>query len=459
MRRFLEFVVAETLQGRAAQIKEYAIAIEVFGKRPDYDPQTDSTVRTEATKLRARLARYYATEGVSDSLVISLPKGTYVPQFQERSCEPSAANGGSLSPAPSPRFRLRTPNRVLVAGSILIALAAGIWLFSWVQRQQTLSQLEAKADALMAAVSEDDWSGDSILRAMEYYRQMLSLDPKSISAYEGLAGGYVLLSDVFMAPREAMPKAELAATRASQLNPRSWRYHLSLGMVKLQFEWNWPSSRAEFQTAMNMDPNEPLPRHLYSWYLMSEGRFTEARAEIEHAESLAESDDFGHWELALCSYFSGQYEDAVEQARRAIAIQPKDYWPHLVLGWTLEQQGRVSDAISEMTIATRLTDTPQAIAALAHARALAGERVEADRLLQELSELSRRRYVSPYDVATVYAAYGDTEQTLTFLEKAYEERSGWLALWLKVDPKFNSVRIQPRFSSLLKRVGVPARTP
>jgi len=130
-----------------------------------------------------------------------------------------------------------------------------------------------------------------------------------------------------------------------------------------------------------------------------------------------------------------------------------------VLGWTLEEQGRVNDAVSETTIATRLTDTPQAIAAVARARALAGEHVEADRLLRELSELSKRRYVSPYDVATVYAAYGDTEQTLTFLEKAYEERSGWLAFWLKVDPKFNSVRIQPRFSSLLRRVGVPASIP
>jgi len=131
----------------------------------------------------------------------------------------------------------------------------------------------------------------------------------------------------------------------------------------------------------------------------------------------------------------------------------------MILGWTLEQQGKFDDAISEITIATRLTDFPQVIAALAHAQAMAGRRNEADRLLQDLVELSKRRYVSPYDVATVYAANSDTENTLNFLEKACDGRSGWLPLWMRVDPKLDRIRGQERFSAILKRVGIPDSQP
>jgi len=192
---------------------------------------------------------------------------------------------------------------------------------------------------------------------------------------------------------------------------------------------------------------------------MAKGRFEESRAELERAIALDPSFDFGLWELGLCHYFSRRYEEAAEQERRAIALQPKDYWPHMILGWTLEQQGKFDDAISEITIATRLTDFPQVIAALAHAQAMAGRRNEADRLLQDLVELSKRRYVSPYDVATVYAANSDTENTLTFLEKACDGRSGWLPLWMSVDPKLDRIRGQERFSAILKRVGIPDSQP
>jgi DNA-binding winged helix-turn-helix (wHTH) protein/Flp pilus assembly protein TadD len=411
-----------------------------------------------------------ATESVSDGIIISPPKGAYVPQFEEIGPETSSTNGEMppLLPAPcqetggasgrgSARVRSNAPTKVLVAAlSILIVAVLGTWLYSWVQQQRKLLQLEAKSGVLMDTVSEDNWSGGSILRAIEYYRQILALNPKSRSAYSDLASGYLLSSDLFVSPREAMPKAELAATRANQLDGRLWRPHVSLGLIKLQFEWDWPGARHEFQRAMAMAPNEPLPHHLYGWYLISEGRLQQARAELEHAVALEPSNDFGYWELGLDYYFSGQQENGAEQSRRAIALQPKDYWPHMVLGWILEQQGKFDEAISEMTIATRLTDTPQAIAALAHAQASAGRHTQAQGLLRELAEMSKRRYVSPYDIATVYAANADTEQTVTFLEKAYDDRSGWLALWLRVDPKFDCVRGHQRFSALLERIGTTA---
>lgn len=459
MRRFLAFVVEETSSGRASQIKEYAIALEVFDKPSDYDPRTDSTVRTEATKLRARLARYYAEEGPSDTLVISLPKGTYVPVFQELSAHPPTASDDSLSCVSAPQPVCSTDIRkwhsflwtgkFAVTGVLLsIAVIAGALLNSWIQLQRRLVRLEAKGSVLM-----DTWTYEDIYRGIDYYRQIVSLDPKSASAYSKIATGYLLLSDLYMAPREAMPKAALAARRAIELNRQMSAPHTSLGMVKLQFDWDWPGAEYELKRAIALSPSDPLPHQLYGWYLTARERFPQAIGEMKVAIALDPSSDFCFWELGLCYYFSRQLEDAAEQARRAIALEPKSYWPHMLLGWTMEEQGKFNDAITEMTIASQLTDSPQAIAALAHAQGVAGKRKEAERLLDELTALAKRRYVSPYDLATVYAGNADTEQTLKFLEKACEERSGWLPLWLKVDPKFNRVRGQARFSALLRRIG------
>lgn len=343
----------------------------------------------------------------------------------------------------------RVPNVVRIAFlSIPVIAFAAVWLPSWMEQQRKLLQMEAKGSVLV-----ETWSGNEVLKGIEYYRQIASLDPNSAPAYSGIASGYVVLSDIFMNPREAMPKAELAATRALKLNPQLPGPHISLGLVKLQFEWDWSGAEKELKTAIALDPHDNLPHELYGWYLMSLGRLEEASAEIRYACTLDPSDDLPLWGLGLTQYFSRRYENAAEEYRRSSALNPKSYWPHMLLGWTLEQQGKWNDAISEMTLASRLTDAPQALAALAQAYASAGQSAEAARLLRELTKLSEERYVSPYDVATIYAANNDTERTLTYLEKAYEDRSGWLPLWLNVDPKFDRMRGEVRFSALLNRVG------
>src|ERR1039458_4119727 len=144
----------------------------------------------------------------------------------------------------------------------------------------------------------------------------------------------------------------------------------------------------------------------------------------------------------------------VEQCRRSIGVDATSYWPHMLLGWTYEQQGNFEGALDELKQANRKADHPQVIASLGHAYAVAGRRGEAESVIAELQESSRHKYVSPYDVATVYAGLGDREQTLVWLEKAYQDRSGWLALWAKVDPKFAAIRPDLRFQGLMRRVGL-----
>jgi tetratricopeptide (TPR) repeat protein len=158
-------------------------------------------------------------------------------------------------------------------------------------------------------------------------------------------------------------------------------------------------------------------------------------------------------ELGLSHYFARQYEQAIEQSRRAIGVDSTSYWSHMLLGWAHEQKGGFSAAIDDLSQASRLCDNPQVIASLGHAYAASGSRAEAQKVIAALRVSSNRRYVSPYDVAGIYAGLGDKEQALVWLEKAYEDRSGWLALWVKVDPKFDALRTEPRFRNLLHRIG------
>ena len=186
---------------------------------------------------------------------------------------------------------------------------------------------------------------------------------------------------------------------------------------------------------------------------MAEGRLADAQADMQRAVDEVPSSEINLWSLGLSFYFAGQYEAAIEQYRRAIAVEPRSYWAHLSLGWAYERQGRVADAIKELELTRRLLDTPQVVAALVHAQAAAGRRVEAQATMTSLLEYAKRKYVSPYDLATASAGLGDRTETLAWLEKAYEDRCGWLALWLKIDPTFDSLRADDRFRDLLTRVG------
>ena len=253
-----------------------------------------------------------------------------------------------------------------------------------------------------------------------------------------------------------MPQAKAAALRALQLDETYSDAHISLGVVKMQYDWDWAGAEAEFKRALALEPDNHGAHQLYGWYLMATGRLEEAQAAMKRVAESDPLDNFSLWELGLCFYFARQPEQSVEQYRRAIAVEPRAYWPHMLLGWVYAQQGKAAEALAEAQQARRLNDCPQTLAALGYVYATSQQRAEAQKVLAELQALASRKYVSPYDVATIYAGLGESEQALVWLEKAYEDRSGWLALWLKVDPKFDGLRADERFRDLLRRIGLSA---
>ncbi len=362
---------------------------------------------------------------------------------------PALATPAASTPAPL-KLRQRPEIFLVTFGFLALTLVsvALYWHFKPGPHAEVV-QLEFKGNFFVGR-----WTEDEIRQGIEYYNQAVALDPKSASVYEGLATGWNFLSDLHVSPREAMPKAKAAALKALQQDEKSAQAHVVMGTIKMQYEWDAAGAEQEFKRALTLAPDDASAHQLYGWYLISVGRLDEAQAEMQRALGSDTMNDFGLWGLGDSFYFARQYEQAVEQYRRAVSVAPKMYWSRLMLGSAYVQQRKFSEAFAELQQARRLNDSAQPLAALGHAYAAAGQRAEARQTLGELQTLAQHKYVSPYDVATVYATLGEKEQALDWLENAYADRCGWLAWWLKVDPKFDSLRGDPRFVDLLRRVGL-----
>lgn len=386
------------------------------------------------------VAEVQKQNGLGASQVVEEPASRVgAPEMQ-----PAAAGGGS------PATRSKRSRIILSVFALLlpVLIGAGLWLFSWQKKRVEVQQLEFKGNFYLGR-----WTEDEIRKGIEYHNQAIALDPNSANAYGRLAAGWMFLSDLYLPPRDAMPKAKAAIVRALQLDETSSEAHATLGLIETQYEWDWKRAEQEFKRAIALTPKSDLAHQIYGWYLIALGRFDEAQAQMKKALGADPLNDFGLWGLGDSFYFARQYEQAVEQYRRAIGVEPKSHWTRLMLGWAYVQQGKFSEAVAELNQAYRLNDRPQVLAALGHAYAVSGQRTEAQKVIGELQETAKRRYVSPYDVATIYAGLGEKEQALAWLEKASEDRSGWLALWLKVDPKFDGLRADERFRDLLRRIG------
>ena len=350
---------------------------------------------------------------------------------------------------PRERNTVRRP-LFLSIGAIALLIAGVFWLHHSTERQKEVYGLELKGETYISK-----WTQADVRKGISFYNRAIALDPKSASAYTGLASGWNFLSDLHIPPHEAMERAKAAALKAVQLNDSLAGAHANLGLVKLQYDWDWQGAEHEFRRAIDLDPRDPLGHRLYGWLLISQGQFAKAESEMRRGLDIEPSDDFNLMEMGLVYFFGRQNDQAIEQERRAIGVDPTSYWSHMALGWINEQRGDFSSAAQELTEANRLSleDTSQVIGSLGHAYALSGQRAQALNIIETLQRVAKRKYVSPYDFAVVYAGLEDRENALFWLERAYDDRCGWLALWLNVDPRFNSLRTDPRFQKLLRRIG------
>lgn len=370
----------------------------------------------------------------------------------------TSANGGSLA---SDRDRpvepqvlpgRRSPRRRLgwVALVVLAPVLAGFLI--WLQMRFS-THAEARNLEFKGSFYYGQWTEPEIRKGIALYERAIAMEPDSSNLQNGLCVGWLFLSDLYAAPRETMPKAKAANARALERDPANGWAHASRGLIAAQYDWDWVTAESEFKQAIRLDPEFASGHILYGWYLMAVGRFADAIREIRPVVEADPLNEFGLWSHGLALYFAGRYDEAIEQYRRAIGVDRKSHWAHLLLGWSLERQGKFEEALDVLKIAYGINDNPQIKASIGHVYAAYGRKDDARGIIAELSETARHQYVSPYDVATIFAAIGDQEKALEWLERAFEHRSGWMGLWLKVDPKFEGLRKDTRFQDLLRRVG------
>ena len=298
---------------------------------------------------------------------------------------------------------------------------------------------------------------DGLKKSIDYYEQAISQDPKFAAAYAGLADSYSILgSDVLPAP-VASAKAHLAANKALELDPTIAEGHAELGLVEFYYDWDWTRSEQEFRRAIELNPNYATAHHWYSHYLSAMGRFPEAMEEAKKAQQIDPLSLSINTTLMGRYRDLGQYSEAIDASRRTLEMDRNFVPAHISLGSVYEGQSMWPEAIREYQKAVELSNnSPPALASLGHAYGVSGNLNGARKVLASLQQISKRRYVSAFDMAVVFAGIGDSENTFQWLEKAYAGRESQMA-FLSVTRRLDSVRSDPRFAELLHRMGLNVR--
>jgi Flp pilus assembly protein TadD len=295
-----------------------------------------------------------------------------------------------------------------------------------------------------------------LTRSIEYFQQATDEDPLYALAYAGLADSYIVLGWYgFSTPAEAVERSRRSALKAVEIDSELAEGHAALGFAK-GCDGDWAGADAAFQHAFQQNPGYWLAYDWYAICLSGRERFEEAIEAIQTAKKLDPLSLVIHQHAAWVYIHARRYDTAIEECRKALEIDPNYPLGHFWMGVALTQKSLHDQAITTLEKARGFVDIPFATAALAHAYAASGRRTEAETLLRELTASRQQNFVDPYHLAVVHAALGEPDRVFDLLELAYQNRSIWLTCWLKVDPRLDPVRSDPRFSDLLRRIGVPA---
>ncbi len=289
--------------------------------------------------------------------------------------------------------------------------------------------------------------------SIRYFNRAIELDPKFALAYAGLASSYSTLgARGTLSPMEAYPRVIAAATKALELDDTLAEAHHAQARVKRD-NWDLAGAERELKRAIELNGNYAEARHNYSHLLIALGRPAESLSE---SKRLLEIDPLDlQWNAHLGWYYlrMRQYDQAIQKCLGTLEMG-ENFWSHYYLGQAYEQMSRYEEAIAEFKKAIPLSKgNPEATAALGHAYAISGQKGEAQRVLEELKEYSKHQYVSPDNQALIYAGLGEKNEAFEQLQKAYDERAGQL-IYLNVDPRFDTLRLDPRFQDLKRQVGL-----
>lgn len=295
--------------------------------------------------------------------------------------------------------------------------------------------------------------------AIKYFQQALAKEPNFALAYAGLSNAYMQMgNDELLSPKESYPKAKDAAIKALAIDDTLVDPHQSLGWAKFRFDWDWFGAEDEYRRALQLNPSSADAHLGLANILPFLGRLDEATAEILRAQELDPKSPDHYFLMGGIYFFSRQYDRAIEQYQKWAEASPSEarFAPsHFLLAESYRGKGMLKEATSELEKAVALPpEIPLYSGHLGYTYGLAGKKAQALKVLEKLKEQAKWKYVAPYDIALVYIGLGDKDQAFTWLEKAYQVRSNDMSN-LKQDPTFDSLRSDPRFQDILRRMNFP----
>ena len=500
--RFLRYVVEETLAGRSGSLKEYSLGVEVFERGEAFDPRMDPIVRVQARNLRVRLGQYYSGPGAADPVLIELPKRTYVPVFRSRldetvdqpgaidaptpAAEPPIVPAYAPSPAHAPivttgvvtvssaapvagawpkalwsgpkAFWAKSRRRAFLSAVVFaIALAAGAVVWQ-TRSHHTLAASRHEPDPtaqdlyIRGRYVMDRQTEPALHEGIDCFRRAVERDPRFASAYAGLADAYnILAQHGYIAPREGMEEARRAAGKALEIDPALAEGHVSLAAIIEAYDWNWSGAEREYKRALELNASLPAAHLWYGMFLRDQGRLQEALPELRRAAQLEPFSVLTSLNLAHAYMLAGNSEAALEQARHVSEVAPELALGDCILASLYGARSQTAEAEAALSHAAQFSgDDPHALAVLARAYARYGNRDEGLRLYHRLEDLSRQRYVSPFDLGTVSWALGDEKRAVGLLEEAFRQRSAGM-IFLR-DARSSHGHSSPEFDSLIEKM-------
>jgi len=290
--------------------------------------------------------------------------------------------------------------------------------------------------------------------AADYFRLAIKQDPTYALAHDGLADCYNLLGYYhYLRPKQAFPKAKVAALEALKLDNTLAEAYASLGWISMLFEWDWERAEREFRQAIDLKPNYATAHHWYSVLLLAMGRFEDSIFEIKRAQELDPRSAIINVGLGWPHFFARRYDDAVKAFQDALSLDENFWYTHWGLAASYIFKGMHEEALAELQKARHLHKgwQPRIESSIGIVFGYMGQREDAQKVVNGLLEHSRREYVAPAFVAQVHFALRDNSQGLDWLDKAFEVRDGELT-WLRVYQIYDQVRSDPRYAALLEKM-------
>ncbi len=298
---------------------------------------------------------------------------------------------------------------------------------------------------------------ESVRKGLECFRRAVTADPSYARAWAGIADSYIVDGGRYLSvpPDVAYSRAREAADKAVELDDELAEAHTSLAAVLTDYDWDWSGADREYRRALELNPSYVTAHSWYAEQLSRMGRHEEAIREAETARELDPLALAANMIVAWIQFFGRRYEKAVEEARKTLELDPDYATAHRILGWAYEETGGLEQAIAAHLKASELSQgAPSFRGQLGRAYALAGRHQEAREILDELMETAERTPVSSFDVCLLHLALGDADRAIEWLNRAFDEHSDHLP-YLKVNPRIDALRSDPRFQALIGRMGFP----